>query len=149
MGRNIITISRSKHGENNHIPVNSAAEAAHHTLVTRANGLAYVCPGQDGEWNRDWERWFERCVQAAGVPDFRWHDLRHTFASRMVMAGVNLRTVQKLLGHKGILMTMRYAHLTPAHLRDAVERLAGERAATRTATGPMRLSTHEPAYVVN
>ncbi len=130
-----------------HIPVNSKAEAALRTLFTRANGLPYVCPGRDGERDRDWERWFERCVQAAGVPDFRWHDLRHTFASRLVMAGVDLRTVQELLGHKSILMTMRYAHLAPAHLRDAIERLAGERTATRTATGPARLSTQEPAYV--
>lgn len=147
LGRGIITIPCSKHGEKRHVPVNSAAEAALRTLLTRTNGLPYVCPGRGGERDRDWERWFERCVRAAGVPGFRWHDLRHTFASRLVMAGVDLRTIQELLGHKSILMTMRYAHLAPAHLRDAVERLAGQRTATRTATGPARHSTQEPAYV--
>ena len=51
------------------------------------------------------------------------HILRHTFASRLVMAGVDLRTVQELLGHKTILMTMRYAHLSADHRRTAVETL--------------------------
>jgi integrase len=63
------------------------------------------------------------------------------------MAGVDLRTVQELLGHKSILMTMRYAHLAPAHLRDAVERLTGESTATRTATNVARPATQGPAYV--
>lgn len=52
-----------------------------------------------------------------------WHCLRHTFASRLVMAGVDIRTVQELLGHKVIGMTVRYAHLAPAHQLDAVQRL--------------------------
>ena len=49
--------------------------------------------------------------------------MRHTFASRLVMAGVELRTVQELMGHKSIVTTMRYAHLAPQHQAEAVERL--------------------------
>jgi integrase len=147
LARGIITILHSKHGEKRHIPINSIAQAVLRTLLGHTNGLPYVCPGRDGERDRDWERWFERCVREAKVPDFHWHDLRHTFASRLVMAGVDLRTVQELLGHKSILMTMRYAHLAPAHLRDAVERLAGESTATRTATNVARPATQAPAYV--
>ena len=60
----------------------------------------------------------------AGVQDFHWHDLRHTFASRLVMAGVPIRAVAELLGHSEITTTMRYAHLAPGYLADAVERLA-------------------------
>jgi len=56
----------------------------------------------------------------AGVEDFRFHDLRHTFASYLTMAGVNLRTVQTLLGHKDLRMAMRCCHLSPEHLKEAV-----------------------------
>jgi site-specific recombinase XerD len=80
---------------------------------------------QRNQLGRDWERWFEECVREAKIADFRWHDLRHTFASRLTMAGVSMRTLAELLGHKTLAMVMRYAHLAPAHLRDAVERIAG------------------------
>ena len=62
---------------------------------------------------------------------FRFHDLRHTAASHLAMAGVPLRTVGEILGHKTAAMTVRYAHLTPEHTRKAVESLpdweAGEK----------------------
>ena len=57
------------------------------------------------------------------LKQFHFDDLRHTFASRLVMAGIDLRTVQVLLGHKTINMTLRYAHLEPDHLKKAVESL--------------------------
>ncbi len=69
--------------------------------------------------------WFEPAVKKAKIRSFSWHCLRHTFASRLVMAGVDLRTVQELTGHKSIKMTVRYSHLTPKHTLAAVERLAG------------------------
>jgi integrase len=83
-------------------------------------------------------RWFDRAIREAGIRDFRYHDLRHTFASRLVMAGVDLRTVQELMGHKTLLMTLRYSHLSQAHTREAIEKLARAAqppAATGTATG--------------
>jgi site-specific recombinase XerD len=61
--------------------------------------------------------------QGARLPNFTWHCLRHTFASRLVMKGVDLRTVQELMGHKTIQMTCRYAHLGPEHKLAAVETL--------------------------
>ncbi len=67
--------------------------------------------------------WFDPTVREARVPEFTWHCLRHTFASRLVMAGVDLRTVQELMGHKTIQMTVRYAHLAPKHQLAAVQRL--------------------------
>lgn len=59
----------------------------------------------------------------SGIPHCRFHDLRHTFASRLVMEGVDLVTVQELMGHKNINMTKRYSHPTPEHKKQAVERI--------------------------
>ena len=56
----------------------------------------------------------------AGIPDFRFHDMRHTFATRLVQRGVDLYKVQRLLGHKTSLMTQRYAHHSPESLREGV-----------------------------
>ena len=64
---------------------------------------------------------FKDAVDRAKIENFHFHDLRHTFASRLVMAGVDLRTIQALMGHKSINMTLRYAHLAPEHLKKAVE----------------------------
>jgi integrase len=67
---------------------------------------------------------FERARVAAKLgKDVVFHSLRHTYISRLVMAGVDIRTVQELAGHKTITITMRYAHLAPAQKRRAVESL--------------------------
>jgi len=66
---------------------------------------------------------YHTAVKRAGLGHVRFHDLRHTFASHLIMAGVDLRTVQALMGHKTIQMTMRYSHLAPENLKGAVEKL--------------------------
>lgn len=68
---------------------------------------------------------WRKALEDAGVRSFRWHDLRHTCASRMVQAGVPLTAVKEILGHASIATTQRYAHLAPANLRDAVRALDG------------------------
>ncbi|HJY86645.1 MAG TPA: site-specific integrase, partial [Candidatus Acidoferrales bacterium] len=144
--RAIITIPCSKHGEARRIQINSTARAALLALRERGDGVGYVCPGYDGPRTRDWRNWLEKAVQAAGIQNLHWHDLRHTFASRLVMAGVPLRAVQVLMGHKRIETTLRYSHLGEAHLYEAVERLTENPTATRTATstkGP--IVGHMPA----
>ena len=75
---------------------------------------------------------FVPALARAGIENLHWHDLRHTFASRLVMKGVALRTVQELMGHKTITMTLRYSHLSPAHQLEAVRGL--NRPATGTST---------------
>jgi len=64
-----------------------------------------------------------KMVVFKGIDDFHFHDLRHTFASKCVQAGIDLYAVQKLLGHKDGRMTQRYVHLSSAYLRDAVAKL--------------------------
>ena len=73
--------------------------------------------------------WFELVMQEAvkvnhSLQDVTWHIFRHTYISRLVIAGAELRTVQELASHKDIKMTVRYAHLAPAHKVSAVDRLA-------------------------
>ena len=68
---------------------------------------------------------FENAVERAGLPDFRFHDLTHTAASHLAMRGRPLKEIQEVLGHKSFSMTLRYAHLSPMHLRTAVEALQG------------------------
>jgi integrase len=136
--RGIITIPRSKHGEVRHIQINSVARAALQTLRQMGDGLGYVCPRLHGPKSRDTREWFNQVLNQAKTLNFRWHDLRHTFASRLVMAGVPLRAVQVLLGHKRIETTLRYSHLGEAHLREAVERLTAAPTSTTTSTGENR-----------
>jgi len=59
-------------------------------------------------------------LEKAEIMNFRFHDLRHTFATRLAQAGVDLYKVQRLLGHKSPTMTQRYAHHSPESLRDGV-----------------------------
>jgi site-specific recombinase XerD len=105
------------------IPVNSGARAAIERLAAASEGLGVgLTPNWTGNpEQKDQRTWFEDAVAAAGISDFHFHDLRHTFASRLVMRGVPILDVSKLMGHKTIQMTMRYAHLAPEHLAEASE----------------------------
>lgn len=67
---------------------------------------------------------FRRACQKAGVKDFRFHDLRHTFASHLVMSGVNIFQVSKWLGHSSVTITEKYyAHFAPDCKREEIEKL--------------------------
>jgi len=91
---------------------------------------------ENGERLRGSRDWFDPAIKASGVKDYTWHCNRHTFASRLVMAGVSLNTVTQLLGHRTIQMTMRYAHLASEHAQGAVDRLVSpsEQLVTKSVT---------------
>src|SRR5216684_3720876 len=113
-----LTIPRSKNGSMRHVPLNQGAIKALETLRKQHPASEFVCGGA-----KEPRPWFEPVLADAKALNFSWHCLRHTFASRLVMAGVDIRTVQELLGHKAIGMTVRYSHLAPKHTLAAVERL--------------------------
>jgi site-specific recombinase XerD len=83
----------------------------------------YVLCNEDGERYKSVKKAFNNAVRRAGIKDFHFHDLRHTFPSNLVMAGVDIKTVQELMGHKTIAMTLRYSHLSLSHKQSAVDKL--------------------------
>jgi integrase len=118
-GAKIITLRRTKNNETRVIPLN---QILYDELVQLPRQLhsAYIFCHADGERYDEVKRSFKTACRNAGVTDFRFHDLRHTFASHLIMNGINLKSVQYLLGHKDIRMTLRYAHLSGEHLQVAV-----------------------------
>ena len=105
------------------VPLNEPARNALIHLQATAKG-EYVFVKKDGSPYRKRPRTaFENACKRAGLKDVSPHCLRHTFASRLVMAGVDLKTVQELGGWADLKMLMRYAHLSPGHKRQAVEKL--------------------------
>lgn len=72
---------------------------------------------------------FSTALEKSGIINFRFHDLRHTFASQLVMSGIDLNTLRELLGHKDMAMTLRYSHLAQSHKQWEVDTL-GKKVAT-------------------
>ncbi len=148
----MLTVSPSKYGEARGIPLNPATLEAINILRHRAGDSQWVMTNTRGIRMLNPRKWFDSAVKAARLRDFTWHCLRHTFASRLVMMGVDLRTVQELMGHKDIRMTCRYAHMSPGHKLEAVELLAqwgrnrNYGTGTTTGTDPKSVLSVSPKY---
>src|ERR1035441_1168998 len=95
------------------VPMTPMAVAAYKALAADKEKDAPLCTNRNGEPLYEMRYWFLRALEASGVKDFTFHDVRHTAASRWVMSGVPLAAVAKYLGHSGAAMVMRYAHLQP------------------------------------
>lgn len=121
--KRIITIRDSKNHESRHIPINDELYTVLLKLPQNSNCDGHVFLGKHGEPIRSIQNAWERAVKNAGITDFRFHDLRHTFASHLAMRGVDIRVLQELLGQKTIAMTVRYSHLSNKVLRKAVDKL--------------------------
>ena len=111
----------AKSRQTRHIPLNREAVATLTEWKKQGEAIGYVFPGRVGERLDNVRKSWAGVMKAAKVAGFTWHDMRHTFASRLVMARVPLNTVRELLGHADIKMTLRYAHLAPDSKAAAVE----------------------------
>jgi integrase len=113
--RRLITVQKSKNGMKRSIPMSN-------TLFDTFKGIKVldisgkVFPRSD----RSIRVAYGKALDKAGITDFRFHDLRHTFATRLVQNGVDIYKVKELLGHRTLAMTMRYAHHYPESLRDSI-----------------------------
>lgn len=123
--RRLVTVESAytKNGERRSIPMNEVLHATLEEVRIKQHKAGPVFLSRSGTPYRSFRTAFERAVKRAGITDFHFHDLRHTFASRLVMRGVDLPTVKELMGHKDIKMTLRYTHLSDAHKHEAVRAL--------------------------
>jgi integrase len=141
--RRQLILLRTKNGTARVVILTEAAVSALKELWERRNSISpHVCLTRYGEPMVSPRAWFELVMLEAikknsSLQDVTWHIFRHTYISRLVMAGVDLRTVQELAGHKDIKMTVRYAHLAPAHKLAAVDRLAEYRREQEKAKCPV------------
>ena len=122
--RRTITVFKSKNNERRTIPLNETALEllkAKGKVRSIKTDLVFHTQNHTAIDECNVGRAFRIALRKVGIQDFRFHDLRHTFATRMVQAGKDLYKVQVLLGHKTPIMTQRYAHHYPESLRDGVE----------------------------
>jgi integrase len=113
----------AKSGQTRHIPLNDEALAALTQWHRQGTGKGLVFPGREGRPLDNINTSWRQLMADAGLVAFRFHDLRHSFASKLVMAGCDLNTVRELLGHSDLVMTLRYAHLAPSAKAAAVKLL--------------------------
>ncbi len=120
----VLTVLNSKSGKSRHIDMNVELIDALRS-VDRMVGSPYVFCKSDGKPFGDIKVGFLAARKRAGLEDVRWHDLRHTFASWLVIKGTPIEEVMKLLGHASYEMTLRYVHLAPGKTAKAVSSLEG------------------------
>lgn len=125
--QNVIHIRESKSGRGRFIPMNNTVKETLKNLSPiyelkdgKSMMSEYIFRGRSHKPIKDIRTAFRNVLKEAGISNFRFHDLRHTFASHLVMSGVDLLTVKELLGHRTLEMTMRYAHLSPDYKQRAV-----------------------------
>ncbi|MBN2416790.1 tyrosine-type recombinase/integrase [bacterium] len=119
LARGLITLTATKNGETRHLPINRTLQTMFQEIPRVSN---FVFAKKDGNPYVNINKAWTVAREKSGVW-CRFHDLRHTFASHLVMNGVDLMTVKALLGHKTLAMVQRYAHLSGEHKMKAVSTL--------------------------
>lgn len=125
-----IVLRQTKSGETRIVPMNRVVREALFLLEKKRDSMYIFC-GKNGKLF-DFKIFFETALKRADIKDFRFHDLRHTFASHLVMSGIDLNTTRELLGHRNLNMTLRYSHLFPDHKTRAVDILGKQLDTLRT-----------------
>jgi integrase len=120
----VLRIPRTKNGDPIVVPLNNDAMQALRVFRSRGDGSGRVVRNAAGEILGNNAHWFVPAVRASGIAPFRWHDCRHTYASRLRQTGTPLGNIAELLGHKGLAMTRRYSHLAISNLHEAVSRIS-------------------------
>lgn len=114
----------TKNSSSRYIPLNDEANQLIQQLYKKSDVKAgLVFPSKNNQPFNNIKRSWSSLLKKANITQFRWHDLRHHFASKLVMVGIDLNTVRELLGHSDIKMTLRYAHLAPEHKINAVKKI--------------------------
>ncbi len=121
--RRQIAVRQTKNGHPRFVPMPQPL-ITHLREVPRQVGCPYLWTGHDGNPFTNISTSWDSALDRAKVENFRFHDLRHTFASYFVMAGGDLNTLREILGHRSMAMTLRYAHLAPEHLHAGVDQMA-------------------------
>ena len=121
--REIVYLYDTKNGEKREIRMNKIVKDTIIKIKKHPNS-PYVFYNRNGKPYKCIRTAFNNLCKKLKITDFRFHDLRHTFASHLVMSGVDLNTVRELLGHKSLEMTLRYSHLSPDHKKRALDVLA-------------------------
>jgi integrase len=111
--------------KNNTVRVLPINDTLHRILSAMPQKSGYVFKNRNGGHIGDIKHSFTSACRKSGISDFRFHDLRHTYASHLAMKGVHIRALQELLGHKTLTMTQRYSYLAPEQLQNAVKLLDG------------------------
>ena len=120
--RGTILLTKTKAGRNRVIPINAELHEVLTALKAKSKS-EYVFTGPEGQPVKSIRGAFVSACRRAGVKGLRLHDLRHTFATRLIRRGVDIITVQSLLGHSSVTTTQRYTHTGEAEKREAVRRL--------------------------
>ncbi len=120
---NRILLEKTKNGKRREIPINNTLRETLQGIPRRLDiPFVFYDPVTEKPY-KDVKTSFNTALKRTGITDFHFHDLRHTFASHLVMSGVDITTVSKLLGHQTLTMTLRYSHLSSGHLDNAVSML--------------------------
>ena len=131
-----VEASYAKSGETRMVNLNSVALSTLQKLKSQARG-SYVFAKQDGTPYQSIRRPFKTACEKSSLHDITPHTLRHTFASRLAMAGVDMRTIQELGGWRELKMVERYSHLSPNHKQESVEKLVQNHFTTDFTTAPV------------
>lgn len=122
--RQTITLHDTKNGELRILPLKGhALDLVQQLFEVRRLDSDFVFPSRNGKKPFDLRRAWTAALKQTDIPDFQWHDLRHSTASYLAMNGATPSEIAEVLGHKTLAMVKRYAHLSEAHTAGVVSRM--------------------------